>query len=385
MNIIDQKSLLTRKNDEKDSATICELRHIVKVYHGAQTPAVRDLNLTIRDGEFLTLLGPSGSGKTTTLMMLAGFERPSEGQILLKGEDITYVAPHKRGLGVVFQSYALFPHMSVFENVAFPLSVRGVNKADISSRVNRTLEVVKLAALADRQPRQLSGGQQQRVALARALVFDPPVVLMDEPLGALDRQLREHMQIEISRLHRDLGVTVIYVTHDQDEALTMSDRVAVFNGGLVRQLSSPKELYDHPNDEFVARFVGENNNIEGTVAAVEGGGRCRVLLADGTPVRAMGMPTLVEGAAVFVSLRPERVHCGVPAAEGGFNVLKGTVSDVVFRGDHVRLSVLTPSVGELNARIPRADLREDLVQGAEIDVHWSASQCLAIPQTGSIA
>ncbi|MGH7185332.1 MAG: ABC transporter ATP-binding protein, partial [Pseudomonadota bacterium] len=227
---------------------------VQKTYDG-ETLVVKELNLDIRRGEFLTLLGPSGSGKTTTLMMVAGFEMPTHGDILLDGQSIKGLPPHKRGIGMVFQDYALFPHMTVRENLAFPLEVRKMGKAEIAQRVERLLDMVQLGEFADRRPNQLSGGQKQRIALARALVFDPMLVLMDEPLGALDRQLRETMQYEIKHIHDSLGVTVIYVTHDQGEALTMSDRIAVFDQGIVQQLATPDELYERPANAFVAQFI----------------------------------------------------------------------------------------------------------------------------------
>ncbi len=243
--------------------------HVQKSYDG-QTLVVKDLNLSIGKGEFLTMLGPSGSGKTTCLMMLAGFETATHGEIRLDGQPINQVPPHKRGIGMVFQNYALFPHMTVGENLAFPLQVRGMSKADRETRVMHALDMVQMGAFANRRPAQLSGGQQQRIALARALVFDPKLVLMDEPLGALDKQLREHMQFEIKALHERLGITVVYVTHDQGEALTMSDRIAVFNDGRIQQLAAPAELYERPDNSFVAGFIGENNALSGTIEKLDG-------------------------------------------------------------------------------------------------------------------
>jgi putative spermidine/putrescine transport system ATP-binding protein len=241
-----------------------QLKGVQKTYDG-ETLVVRDLNLDVQEGEFLTMLGPSGSGKTTTLMMLAGFETATHGEIFMDGKPINRLAPEDRNIGMVFQSYALFPHMSVAENVAFPLTVRGVPKAKLGERVIKALAMVGLKGFEDRRPAQLSGGQQQRVAVARALVFEPKLVLMDEPLSALDKQLREQMQYEIKQLHHRLGVTVVYVTHDQGEALTMSDRVAVFNNGVIQQLDSPNRLYEHPANAFVASFIGENNKLHGEV------------------------------------------------------------------------------------------------------------------------
>ena len=237
---------------------------VQKTYDGEQL-VVRSLDLDIQRGEFLSLLGPSGSGKTTTLMMLAGFESPTAGDILLDGKQITGTPPHKRNFGMVFQNYALFPHLTVGQNVAYPLTVRKVPKAEQAERVKKALDMVRLTGMADRLPTRLSGGQQQRVALARALVFNPQLVLMDEPLGALDKQLREHMQIELKELHRQLGVTFVYVTHDQGEALTMSDRVAVFNEGVIQQLADVETLYEAPSNRFVAGFVGDNTVLSGTL------------------------------------------------------------------------------------------------------------------------
>ena len=241
-----------------------EFQHVQKSYDG-ETLVVKDLNLSMPKGEFLTMLGPSGSGKTTCLMMLAGFETATHGEIMLDGQPINNIPPHKRGIGMVFQNYALFPHMTVAENLAFPLEVRKMGKSERDEKVKRALDMVQMGAFGGRRPAQLSGGQQQRIALARALVFQPELVLMDEPLGALDKQLREHMQFEITRLAHDLGITVVYVTHDQTEALTMSDRVAVFNDGRIQQLAPPDELYEKPQNSFVAQFIGENNTLGASV------------------------------------------------------------------------------------------------------------------------
>src|SRR5580765_3590322 len=251
---------------------------IGKTYDGV-TRVVDELDLDIECGEFLTLLGPSGSGKTTTLMMLAGFETPTSGEILLDGKPLSRMPPYRRQIGMVFQNYALFPHMTVAENIGFPLSVRGVARDEMTRRVERALDMVQLGAFGSRRPSQLSGGQQQRIAVARALVFEPKLVLMDEPLGALDKQLREQLQLEIRRLHQRLGVTMVYVTHDQAEALTMSDRIAVFHRGKIQQLDRPAQLYEAPVNAFVARFIGENNRFDGSLQSVAGD-RCSVRIAD---------------------------------------------------------------------------------------------------------
>ena len=308
---------------------------VQKTYDGVQL-VVRQLDLDIRRGEFLTLLGPSGSGKTTTLMMLAGFESPTAGEILLDGRPITRTPPHKRDFGMVFQNYALFPHMTVGQNVAYPLTVRKVPAAARAAHVARALAMVRLEGMSERFPSQLSGGQQQRVALARALVFEPQLVLMDEPLGALDKQLREHMQIELKELHRQLGVTFVFVTHDQGEALMMSDRVAVFNNGVIQQIDAADRMYETPANRFVAGFIGDGTMLEGTAADV-GGGRCTVVLPDGRRLAGVDVNGAAAGAPVAAGIRPERlvVHAAAPAAQD--NVLQAQVRSIVYFGDHLRL------------------------------------------------
>ncbi|MEF2548125.1 ABC transporter ATP-binding protein [Aurantimonas sp. E1-2-R+4] len=300
---------------------------------GAQT-VVDNLDLTIRRGEFLSLLGPSGSGKTTILMMLAGFVAPTQGRIRLDGREIQGVPAHKRDLGVVFQSYALFPHMTVSENVAFPLRMRGVRKAEISERVTRSLDMVQLGKLGARRPAQLSGGQQQRVALARAMVYEPKVVLMDEPLGALDKQLREQMQLELRDLHRSLGLTIVFVTHDQSEALTMSDRIAVFESGRIEQIGPPEEIYDRPRTRFVAEFIGETNVLEGTVVSLEKG-VARLAAGGGRTLLARTDRDLAAGQRLLVCVRPERI--AVSDDPGAANAIPVEVADSVYQGDHIRL------------------------------------------------
>jgi putative spermidine/putrescine transport system ATP-binding protein len=348
----------------------------VRKAYGPGGYAVKALDLEVMQGELLTLLGPSGSGKTTTLMMLAGFEQPSEGRILLNGRDIARLPPHKRGIGVVFQSYALFPHMSVAENVAFPLEVRGVPRADRAARVARALSTVRLEGYGERRPSQLSGGQQQRVALARAMVFEPPIVLLDEPLGALDKALREEMQFEIREIHQRLGVTMMYVTHDQAEALTLSDRIAVFEGGLIRQLAPPRAIYDSPANAFVACFVGENNRLPGTVLSVEDG-EARVRLACGPEVPARPVDALAPGAACLVTIRPERVAVAPVAAEElGEGAMPATLREAIFQGDHIRLKLALGDGGEVLAKRPVGGgaLPEP---GSVAAVAWEAGHALA--------
>jgi putative spermidine/putrescine transport system ATP-binding protein len=319
---------------QADAAPFVRFAGVQKTYDGVSL-VVRGLDLDIRRGEFLTLLGPSGSGKTTTLMMLAGFETPTAGEIVLEGRPITRTPPHKRHFGMVFQNYALFPHMSVGQNVAYPLTVRGVGKADQATRVARALSMVRLTGMADRLPSQLSGGQQQRVALARALVFEPQLVLMDEPLGALDKQLREHMQIELKELHRQLGVTFVYVTHDQGEALTMSDRVAVFNDGAIQQIDAVDRMYEAPANRFVAGFIGDSTVLKGTVRAADDE-RCGIVLTDGRVVAGVNVNGAPVGAAVDACIRPERIGLHMQAPQRS-NVLQATVSGVIYFGDHLRL------------------------------------------------
>jgi len=341
---------------------------------GAAAPAALEaLDLDVARGELLTLLGPSGSGKTTTLMLLAGFEVPDAGRILLEGRDIARLPAHKRGIGVVFQSYALFPHMTVAENVAFPLEARGVPKPERAARVTRALEMVRLPGYGDRRPAQLSGGQQQRVALARAMVFEPPVVLLDEPLGALDKALREEMQHEIRGLHGRLGLTMLYVTHDQAEALTLSDRIAVLSGGRLRQVAPPRELYDEPADAFVAGFVGENNRLAATVLSVQDG-VARLRLDAGAEVAARGGDALAPGAAAIVMVRPERLAIGADGA------LPARVAEALFQGDHIRLRLALPGGAELVAKAPVGS--EIPSPGAEVRVGWAADEARAFRADG---
>jgi len=319
-----------------------------KTYDGANL-VVSDLDLEIRRGEFLTLLGPSGSGKTTTLMMLAGFESPTTGEISLAGVPITRTPPHKRNFGMVFQNYALFPHMTVGQNVAYPLSVRGIKGTQSAEKVARALDMVQMGKLGSRYPAQLSGGQQQRVALARALVFEPQLVLMDEPLGALDKQLREHMQIELKELHRRLGVTFVYVTHDQSEALTMSDRVAVFNDGSVQQVDRVDRLYEAPANRFVAGFVGDNTVLNGAVTA-SSGATCTVALANGSGVTGLNVNGAKPGDAVQCCIRPERLELAGVLNQA--NTFEATVADVIYFGDHLRLRCVVPGQPEATIKLP---------------------------------
>ncbi|PBB91320.1 Fe3+/spermidine/putrescine ABC transporter ATP-binding protein [Mesorhizobium sp. WSM3864] len=348
-----------------------EFAEVEKSYDG-RTFAVTRMNLSVARGEFLTLLGPSGSGKTTTLNMLAGFERPTHGTITLEGQPVDRLPPYQRNIGMVFQNYALFPHMTVEENVGFPLSVRQVSKADIAARVGRVLDMVRLKQFGDRRPAQLSGGQQQRVALARALVFQPSLVLMDEPLGALDKKLREHMQLEIKQIHTMLGVTIVYVTHDQSEALTMSDRVAVFNQGGIAQLGSPDDLYNTPQSSFVASFIGENNTLEGVVDRVWGE-QCRVQLNGGGEIAALAVG-VTQGSPCHVAIRPERLSLSA-AADGG-NALAATVDGRIYLGDHLRLLARLANDQVLTVKLgPEATM----ANGETVTVSCAPNDCRAFP------
>lgn len=333
---------------------------------------VDELDLAIEKGEFLSLLGPSGSGKTTILMMIAGFFEPTSGQIKLEGRRIDHLPAYRRNMGVVFQNYALFPHMTVAENVAFPLAMRGVAKAEVTERVGRALDMVKLGHIKDRKPAQLSGGQQQRVALTRALVFEPSVVLMDEPLGALDKQLREHMQLELRELHRRLGLTIVFVTHDQGEALTMSNRIAVFNAGRIEQLASPEAIYDRPSTRFVAEFIGETNLFPGKLGSRNGVG-AKIRLDSGPVLVASAPEAFAEGDAALVSVRPERVHLSETASTS--NAIPVKVLDTVYQGDHLRLR-LAGSGLEIIAKLERK--ARNWPVGAEAFATFEPGECMVI-------
>ena len=346
-----------------------------KSYDG-QSYVVRGLDLDVGRGEFLTLLGPSGSGKTTTLMMLAGFETPTHGTITLGGSRIDSVPPHRRNIGVVFQNYALFPHMTVGENVAFPLKMRRLAKAEVTARVRRALDMVRMASFETRRPNQLSGGQQQRIALARALVFEPQLVLMDEPLGALDKQLREHMQLEIKHLHARLGVNVVYVTHDQGEALTMSDRVGVFNDGTLQQVATPAALYEAPANPFVASFIGENNAIAGEVAETRRRPLPRPHRRTARVISALAGDGLKPGAKTTLALRPERITLS-PSSDTP-NHFKAKVEELIYHGDHLRLRVSACGCDDVRVKVPAGQGAAQLVPGADTVVGWAPDDCRAL-------
>jgi putative spermidine/putrescine transport system ATP-binding protein len=309
--------------------SLLQLNNVSKAF-GAIT-AVDRISFTLAKGEFLSLLGPSGSGKTTTLQMIAGLTHPNSGEILLAGQPIGPLPPYKRDIGMVFQNYALFPHLTVARNIAFPLEMRHMRGADIRRSVEAVLKLVDLPGFEARYPRQLSGGQQQRVALARAIVFEPKLLLMDEPLGALDKKLREQMQLEIKHLHERLGVSIIYVTHDQDEALVMSDRIGVFNQGRLDQVGTAEQLYEHPMTRFVAEFVGETNMIPGEVR--EGANGCCTLKTGDGPLRGRAQHDFAIGSAALISVRPERMQLEVGHVVGSEREqIQGRICEVIYMG-----------------------------------------------------
>jgi putative spermidine/putrescine transport system ATP-binding protein len=353
-----------------------EFQRVQKSYDG-ELLVVKDLNLALPKGEFLTMLGPSGSGKTTCLMMLAGFETATHGEIMLDGRPINNIPPHKRGIGMVFQNYALFPHMTVAENLSFPLEVRKFGKSEREAKVKRALDMVQMGDFGSRRPAQLSGGQQQRIALARALVFEPELVLMDEPLGALDKQLREHMQFEITRLAHELGITTVYVTHDQTEALTMSDRVAVFEDGRIQQLAPPDELYESPKNSFVAQFIGENNTLEGVVSAIADG-VATVRLDNGDLIQAKPVNVSAVGERTKVSIRPERVEFNKERLQDGAHTLKAKVLEFIYMGDIFRTRLSVAGNDDFIVKTRNAPDQVRLKPGETIDIGWLPQDCHAL-------
>ena len=351
-------------------ANMIVFRGISKSY--GSSVALHSTDLAVRKGEFLSLLGPSGSGKSTILNIIAGAVAPSTGNILLEGKDVSTVPPRERGLGMVFQNYALLPHLNVFENVAFPLRIRGVGKSEIQQRVRNALERVGLTGYENRKPREMSGGQQQRVGIARCIVYSPSVILMDEPLGALDKKLRDQLQGEIKRLHRDLGTTLVYVTHDQEEALNLSDRVCLMNGGRIAQLGTPDELYFEPTSEFVADFVGESNLLEGVVQSID-----TVLIGGNWTLKVRSTEGHATGSRVKVLVRPEKisvVESDVPAIEAGdsVNECTGVISQISFVGGMTRFELATSTGATLLVKTISARAAERAPMGRPLTVRWSA-------------
>ncbi|MBL7490739.1 ABC transporter ATP-binding protein [Frankia sp. AgB1.9] len=370
-----------------------ELIGVAKDYasrRGAVT-AVETVDLQIAEGEFFSLLGPSGCGKTTTLRMIGGFEEPSRGQILLHGNDVTATPPNRRDVNLVFQSYALFPHLDVAGNVAFGLKRKGIRGQAMRERVTNMLELVELGALADRKPKELSGGQQQRVALARALVNEPRALLLDEPLGALDLKLRETMQIELKRIQREVGITFVYVTHDQSEALTMSDRIAVMNKGRIEQLAAPRDLYERPRTRFVAGFIGTSNVLRRTVKTVTTDGTGPVAILDaGIDERLMvpmheDLESVRTGSVVELTVRPEKIGMTVDRPDGDVCMLRGRVTEVVYLGTNTTYTVFTPGGDEITVFWQNSSDSADIARrGDEVWLSWREDHSFALaPGTAS--
>ncbi|HZP87312.1 MAG TPA: ABC transporter ATP-binding protein [Burkholderiales bacterium] len=348
-----------------------ELKDVTKRY-GGTVPAVNGVSLSITKGEFITLLGPSGSGKTSTLMMIAGFEEPTSGEITLGGRSLLGIAPHRRNLGMVFQNYALFPHMSAADNVAFPLRMRGVARDEIARRTDAALASVGLQAFARRHPREMSGGQQQRIALARALVFEPDVLLLDEPLGALDKSLREQMQLELKRLHQRLGITTIFVTHDQGEAMTMSDRIAVFNRGRIEQVGTPLEIYHRPATRFVAGFIGDSNIFD--LAIGEGGATAVSEMLGSFRIAPSG---LAAGTRVRLMVRPETFTIAANARPGEANLLEIAVEGSVHYGDSL---LVLGRAGDIEIRVRLPNVQASGIEpGRTLRVSWQPEHAWLLP------
>jgi spermidine/putrescine transport system ATP-binding protein len=347
-----------------------ELSGIVKTFHshGEDVAAVKGIDMSIGEGEFFSLLGPSGCGKTTTMRMVAGFDEPTEGRVFLHGRDVVGVPPNRRDINMVFQSYALFPHMSVFENVAFGLRRKGVAKDEVSRRVAEILEIVDLTGREKRRPRELSGGQQQRVAVARALVNKPSALLLDEPLGALDLKLRQAMQVELKRIQREVGITFVYVTHDQGEALTMSDRIAVMNDGRVEQLGTPREVYERPATKFVAGFIGTSNVLSGTVSRTDGDS---AVIEPGPGERIVVPGGVSAGQEVELTVRPEKIDVRAGRPDGDGCALRGTVTEVVYLGMFTNYNVTTSTGAEVVVFVQNVSSADDVaVRGDSVWLSW---------------
>jgi len=354
-------------------------KNVKKTYDNKKL-VVKDFNLNVKKGEFLTMLGPSGSGKTTCLMMLAGFESISSGEILLKGKAINDIPPHKRNIGVVFQNYALFPHMTIRENLAYPLKIRKLDQDIIKEKVDKALDLVELLDFEKRFPGELSGGQKQRVALARVLIYEPEIILMDEPLGALDKRLREQMQYEIKQIHAKLKLTIIYITHDQTEALTMSDRIVIFNDGVAQQIDAPKKLYEEPANSFVANFMGENNQIKGKVIGncEDEDGIIDVQTKFGI-VKALNVNNFEANVKTIISIRPENILIEPDTSLGIKNLFDATIKDILYIGDHLRLVI---TIGEEKREIIiRHNLSRDsqtYTKGDVVKVGWHRKDSRAL-------
>jgi spermidine/putrescine transport system ATP-binding protein len=368
---------------QSETLPAIELTGVAKEFHsgGEVITAVRGLDLAIRQGEFFSMLGPSGCGKTTTMRIIAGFEEPTRGSVSLQGRDVTWDPPNKRDVNMVFQSYALFPHMSVFENVAFGLRRKRVHKDEISRRVGEMLEIVDLAGREQRRPRELSGGQQQRVALARALVNGPKALLLDEPLGALDLKLRQAMQVELKRIQREVGITFVYVTHDQGEALTMSDRIAVMNDGLIEHLGTPREIYERPANRFVAGFIGTSNLLTGEVTRITDGNAVVVVSPDEQVIVPAGERTIAPSSQIEITVRPEKISISAGRPDSVGSVLRGTVTEVVYLGTSTTFTVRTTTGADMLVfQQNSASNTSDPVRGDSVWLSWDPQYSYPIGQ-----
>jgi putative spermidine/putrescine transport system ATP-binding protein len=358
-----------------DTSYKLKTRNLRKTY--GPVVALADASIEMREGEFLTLLGPSGSGKTTMLMAIAGLNEPDSGDIWIDGKLATYLPPFQRDIGMVFQNYALFPHMTIFENIAFPLRMRKMSDAEIEKNVQRVLETVQLPDVAGRLPRELSGGQQQRIALARAFVYEPSIILMDEPLGALDKKLRDHLQLEIKHLHEQLGITVLYVTHDQEEAMVMSDRICLMNNARIEQIGTPDDLYFRPRTEFAADFLGESNLIPGTVKKVGKDDTVIVSAPDGGTLTGMGNPGLAPGDPCKIMVRPECVSVLTGRARAD-NEIKATLSETIITGAVTKTYAKLASGEEIKStQLTNGPLAGD-GKGKEIRLGWPAERTVVL-------
>ena len=353
-----------------------ELQQVSKRY--GDVVALASVDLVVRKGEFVTLLGPSGSGKTTLLNLIAGMAQPTSGRIVIGGRDATALPPSERGLGMVFQNYALMPHMTVYENVAFPLRVRKLANPEIARKVDEVLKLIRLPDIAQRKPRELSGGQQQRVALARCIVYNPSLILLDEPLGALDRKLREQMQLEIKRIHAELGITMLNVTHDQDEALTLSDRIVLMNAGRVEQQCEPEELYFRPRSVFAAGFIGDANLFDATVAGVDATG-VRLTSASGETTSGLPPFPVKAGDAVTLLVRPENVRLLADGSDPGINTVEGTVRDSIVLGGVVKHHVMLRTGIEVVMQESNHVGRTALRRAQPVRLGWSAQDSVVLP------
>lgn len=374
------QTALNQGTTATDTALDVELRKVFKVFNGET--AVRGVDLSIRQGEFFSILGPSGCGKTTTLRLIAGFETPSAGELMIRGQSMTNTPAYRRPVNTVFQSYALFGHMNVWDNIAFGLRIKKLGKGEIEERVRSVLQLVKMESFANRFPGQMSGGQQQRVALARALVNRPAVLLLDEPLGALDLKLRKQMQLELSNLHQELGLTFVMVTHDQEEAMSLSDRIAVMHEGRIDQIGSPEEIYECPQTAFVADFIGDTNLFAGTVESID---RSTVTVRTSANLKIIvqqsDMWSGVTGDSVVVSVRPEKVYLNLYQPEVSVNCFEGRLKNTMYMGTHVHYVVELASGDKITVRQPNTG-------GSFPDAHtpiyayWGTNDCLALTDRG---